>query len=323
MRWYDGALRGQHGFLLYPLAFYPTGWHVATFAGGPFLFVVLLPLYWLGGAAFAYNVVTLLTFLVSFAGMLKLARLFVPPLAATLAALLFTFWGFHWFRTIGHMNVMLATAALPWMAWALERGFSATTRRIRWLVLAGLLWAVMITSSLYFVWMGALLLGAWLVGRLLARQLTLREALVAGLIPSAVALAISAPWLVLFLRESAAANAPFYDIFHVNAWDASLNSFPVPNIYHPWLEPLARALYRGPVNEPGQANLGLVASLLALVGAGNGLARSALVARADLRGTRVGAGPGIEPQMEWRVAAMAGAPAGERPSLAAWLCRQT
>ena len=187
MRWYDGALRGQHGFLLYPLAFYPTGWHVATFAGGPFLFVVLLPLYWLGGAAFAYNVVTLLTFLVSFAGMLKLARLFVPTLAATLAALLFTFWGFHWFRTIGHMNVMLATAALPWMAWALERGFSATTRRTRWLVLAGLLWAVMITSSLYFVWMGALLLGAWLVGRLLARQLTLREALVAGLIPSAVA----------------------------------------------------------------------------------------------------------------------------------------
>ena len=89
IRWYDGALRGQHGFLLYPLAFYPTGWHVATFAGGPFLFVVLLPLYWLGGAAFAYNVVTLLTFLVSFAGMLKLARLFVPTLAATLAALLF------------------------------------------------------------------------------------------------------------------------------------------------------------------------------------------------------------------------------------------
>ena len=134
LRWYDGALRGQHDFLLYPLAFYPTGWHVATFAGGPFLFVVLLPLYWLGGAAFAYNVVTLLTFLVSFAGMLKLARLFVPTLAATLAALLFTFWGFHWFRTIGHMNVMLATAALPWMAWALERGLGAITRRTRWLV---------------------------------------------------------------------------------------------------------------------------------------------------------------------------------------------
>ena len=76
-RWYDGALRGQHGFLVYPLAFFPAGWHVATFAGGPFLFVVLLPLYWMGGAAFAYNVATLLAFLVAFAGMLKLARLFI------------------------------------------------------------------------------------------------------------------------------------------------------------------------------------------------------------------------------------------------------
>ena len=266
LRWYDGALRGQHGFLVYPLAFFPAGWHVATFAGGPFLFVVLLPLYWMGGAAFAYNVATLLAFLVAFAGMLKLARLFVTPLGATLAALLFTFWGFHWFRTIGHMNVLLATAALPWMAWALERGIALPARRTRWMALAGLLWAIMINSSLYFVWMGALLVGAWLGGRWLARQISMRAAFVAAFTAGAVALALSIPWLALFLRESAAANALFFDIFHVAPWDASLNSLPVPNVDHPWLKTLARTLYRGPVNEPGQANLGLVASLLAVVG---------------------------------------------------------
>ncbi len=266
MRWYDSALRGQHDLLVYPLAFYPEGWRVTTYAGGPFLFLVLLPLYWLGGAAFAYNVTTLLALFASFVGMLRLARLFVPALPATLAALLFTFWGFHWLRTTGHMNVMLAAAALPWMAWALERGLGETTHRTRWLVVAGLLWAAMITSSLYFAWMGALLAGAWLAGRLLARQITLKEALIAGILSSGVALAISAPWMVVFLRESAAANAPFYDIFHVSLWDASLNSLFVPSIDHPWLQPLASGLYRGPVNEPGQANLGLVASLLALVG---------------------------------------------------------
>ncbi|MCB0199844.1 MAG: hypothetical protein KDI03_07215, partial [Anaerolineae bacterium] len=243
LRWYDGALRGQHGFLVYPLAFFPAGWHVATFAGGPFLFVVLLPLYWMGGAAFAYNVATLLAFLVAFAGMLKLARLFVTPLGATLAALLFTFWGFHWFRTIGHMNVLLATAALPWMAWALERGIALPARRTRWMALAGLLWAIMINSSLYFVWMGALLVGAWLGGRWLARQISLRAAFVAAFTAGAVALALSIPWLALFLRESAAANAPFFDIFHVAPWDASLNSLPVPNVDHPWLKTLARTLY--------------------------------------------------------------------------------
>jgi hypothetical protein len=101
----------------------------------------------------------------------------------------------------------------------------------------------------------------------LARQVTVRQAFVAGATSAIVALVISAPWLFIFLRESAAANAPFYDITHVSKWDASLNSFPIPNIDHPWLQSLARLLYRGPVNEPGQANLGFVASLLAILGA--------------------------------------------------------
>ena len=52
----------------------------------------------------------------------------------------------------------------------------------------------------------------------------------------------------------------------MSRWDASLNSLPIPSITHPWLQGLAHALYTGPVNEPGQANLGLVACLLALVG---------------------------------------------------------
>ena len=33
--WYDAALRGPHGAQLFPLIFFPAGWHVATYAGGP------------------------------------------------------------------------------------------------------------------------------------------------------------------------------------------------------------------------------------------------------------------------------------------------
>ena len=49
--WYDAALCGLHGAQLYPLIFYPAGWHVATYAGGPAILLGLLPLNWLGGPA--------------------------------------------------------------------------------------------------------------------------------------------------------------------------------------------------------------------------------------------------------------------------------
>ena len=269
LSWYRDALAGLHGWAIYPLAFHPQGWHVATYAGGPALLLVLLPLDRLGGPAFAYNVAVLLAFLCGYAGSLKLARRFVSPLAAAMAALLYTFWGFHWFRIIGHMNVMLACALLPWLPWAIERSLRSPRRAVAWLAVAGLLWALMAASSPYFLWMGGILLVVWLGGRRLGGQITWRTAIRGVVLPTLIALALNAPLLFLLARESAAVNAPYYDIVHVSSWDASLNSFTVPNVLHPWLAPLARALYPGPVNEPGQANFGLLASLLALFGLGH------------------------------------------------------
>jgi hypothetical protein len=264
--WYDGALRGMHGFLVYPSIFFPVGWHVATFAGGPAMFLLLLPLKWLGGPAFAYNVTTLLTFALAFAGTNRLARRFLGALPAAVAALLFTFWGFRWFRIAGHLNISLASALLPWLALSIDRALDAERRKVVWWALAGALWAAMIACSWYFVWMGGILLCAWVGGRWLADRALGRAAVAGLLISTAVALAISSPWLILFLRESSAVGASFYSIEEVSFWSASLNSLPIPSVTHPWLQGLAHALYTGPVNEPGQANLGLVACLLALVG---------------------------------------------------------
>ncbi len=264
--WYSGALRGEHGFLVYPSIFFPVGWHVATFGEGPAMFLPLLPLNWLGGPAFAYNVTTLLTFALAFAGAKRLARRLLGALPAAVAALLFTFWGFSWFRIAGHLNISLASALLPWLACSIEQALDAERRKVVWWALAGALWAATIMCSWYFVWMGGILLCAWVGGRWLAHRAAGRAAVAGLLIPAIVALAISAPWLVWFLRESAAAGASFYSIAEVSRWDASLNSLPIPSITHPWFQGLAHALYAGPVNEAGQANLGVVASLLALAG---------------------------------------------------------
>lgn len=283
--WYDEALRGVHAAASYPLLFYPAGWRVVTYAGGPTLLLALLPLNWLGGPAFAYNVTTLLTLALSFAGMQIVARHRVGVLPATVAALLYTFWGFHWFRIAGHMNVLIATSLLPWLLWSLERSAAPMRRPVAWLVLAGLVWALMILGSWYFLWMGAALLGGWW----LARRATIfrterRHAPDASqapgtfgaifrilssapirelLIPTVVAVLLCAPFLIWFVLGSNAAGAAYYDIAHVATWDASLNSFPIPNIAHPWFGDLARTFYWGPTNEPGQANFGALASLLA------------------------------------------------------------
>lgn len=266
LQWADEALRRMHGFAVYPLAFFPQGWHVTTFAGGPTLLAALYLPYRLGGPAFAYNVVTLLSLLTSFGGMLALAQRYTPRFAATLAALLFTFWGFHWVRISGHLNIALVLALLPWLAYMLDCALETSESRTRRLVTAGILWAVMMMSSWYALWLGGLLILAWLVGRALSREIRWRDAFSASLIIGGAALLLSGPWLAWFARESAAANAPFYDITHVSQWDASLNSLFAPNIHHRWLGSLARRLYHGPPNEPGQANLGLAAVTLALIG---------------------------------------------------------
>jgi hypothetical protein len=264
--WYDAALRGLHGAQLFPLIFFPAGWHVATYAGGPALLLGLLPLNWLGGPAFAYNVLALITFIVSFAGMRRLASGFLGALATTVTALLYTFWGFHWLRIIGHMNVLIAVAVLPWMLWSLERSVDGGRRTNSWLVLTGVLWALAATSSWYFLPMGAVLLLCWVSGRFLGGAIPDRRAALRSLlIPAAVGLLLCTPFLVDFVRQSAAANAAPYSISHVSSWDASLNSFPLPSVDHPWFGSLARAVYRGPTNEPGQANFGFLACILALL----------------------------------------------------------
>lgn len=268
VRWWAGGFRAFGTPWVYPLTFFPEGWRVATYANGPAVLLPLLPLNALFGAAGAYNLAVLFTFPVAFLGMQRLATRFLSPLPAAIAALLFTFWGFRWFRIAGHLDILLASALLPWVAWSLEGWLRRQPRKAAWLIATGVLWAITIMASLYFVWLGGLLIGAWIVGWLIGRRIRAREALMAVVVTSIVALALNLPWLVIFLRESAAAHTPFFDIAHVSSWDASLNSLPIPSIYHPWspLQSLARSIYRGPVNEPGQANLGLLTCLLALVG---------------------------------------------------------
>ncbi|MCX7669911.1 MAG: hypothetical protein N2439_07560, partial [Anaerolineae bacterium] len=175
LSWYSDALQQGLNPLHAPTAFYPVGWNLTTYATGFLFLPALLPLQRLGGAAFAYNVGVLLTFGAAFGGMLALAGRYMGRLGAAIAAALYTFWGLRWTQTIGHLNILLGTACLPWMIWLLERGLA--DRRLRsflWPALVGLVWAAAILSSMYFIWIGGLLLVGWLLGRCCGGQITWR-----------------------------------------------------------------------------------------------------------------------------------------------------
>jgi hypothetical protein len=265
-QWYGDALRLHYNVSLYPLLFHPLGWHVATYAGGPFMFLLLLPLYWLGGAALAYNVVTLATFVVAFAGSYTLARRFVDRLPATVAALLFTFWGFRWFRIAGHMNIAIASALLPWMLWCVERALGARSGAWKWFLAAGIVWGISVASSPYFVFIGGVALAAYLIPRCANHDIRLPDAILGMAISMLGAAVLGGPALYSLWRGSTEAGASFYSLEEVNWFSASLNSLPIPSVWHPALQSIARAIYSGPPTEQGEANFGLLAFLMALLG---------------------------------------------------------
>jgi hypothetical protein len=77
----------------------------------------------------------------------------------------------------------------------------------------------------------------------------------------------SLPWLVLNMVETSRVKPAFYGIEELNWNSASLNSLPLPFLYHPWLGSWAQRVFGGLPFEPSVANFGLLASLLALLGA--------------------------------------------------------
>jgi hypothetical protein len=265
IEWYRDSLFVNHRSPLFtPLVFHPGGWHTATLAHTPLLFVLGVPLYTLGGVAFAYNALCIVSFFVAFAGCQRFARLYASGFAATLAALVFTFLGFRWLRVGGHLHTAWTSSLLPWLLWGLDRLRRVDTAGLgkRWLLFCGLCWGMMICFSLYGLFLGVICFAIW--GGELLRFRRLRQA--AGILT--VALLVAAPVVLLYWIGVQADGTTSFGIESVWSWGASLNSLFVPSLFQP-LAPIrrfARWVYEGRINESAAANLGLVTLCLAVSG---------------------------------------------------------
>jgi hypothetical protein len=265
-QWYHDSLFVAHTSPLFtPLVFHPNGWHTATLAHSPMVFILSLPLYEVGGAAFAYNCLALLSFYVAFSGAMRFMRLFVPKFPAVIAALLYTFMGMRWIRAGGgHIHILWASSLLPWLAWSLERirrsGKRPPRKRLLWL--CGLIWGLMINFSLYSIFLGGTAFSMW--GR---RIFSLSKVKQLAAI-TAIALVVSAPTTIPYTLGIQQDQVESFEIPHALHWGASLNSLASPFVFHPldWVKDVTEVFYTGSRDESGIANLGPVTCLLGLTG---------------------------------------------------------
>jgi hypothetical protein len=264
--WIGEAIAEGKDPFVYPFNFFPEGWRIGSHSTGFLLYLALAPVARIAGSAFAFNLFTLLACLLAFSGTLFLARRFLPPLPSTLVALAFAFAAPRWQQPLtGGLHIVLGSAFLPWILWSVERARFSSRWRMAWLAAAGAFWAMSFVCSLYFVYIAGIMLCVWMLvshgdGRSFWRRL-LDLSLVC-----AVFLLLSSPSLILNARENAITGAGFYAIADVNYMGASLNSLPIPFIFHPWLSSVAAWIYRGPPFEQNTGNFGLLGSLAALIG---------------------------------------------------------
>jgi len=205
----------------------------------------------------------ILALIVAFAGAFRFARLYVSWPVATVAALAFTFWRMGWDRVNGHLHTVWLSGLLAWLAWSLEQAKRAPeSKQRRWVVYTGVMWGLMINFSLYGVFIGVLAFLLW--GRQIFQPRRLGQIIIAGLI----ALILGLPTIGMYAVGTWEDHTRIHGAEHNMWWGASLNSLFIPSIFHP-LEPvrnLARSIYKGPYNESGVMNFGLLTSMLALVG---------------------------------------------------------
>src|SRR5947209_1827202 len=133
----------------------------------------------------------------------------------------------------GHLNLLLATGLMPWLAWCLVPAFRPTPRVWKWLLAAGTIWAAMIWCSLYFIWVGAIVAGCWAIASVFDKRLGVQVALLRCIVMALTALLLGGPIIVWFWQAKAAEAVTFDTADQLAYLGASINTLPIPSVYHP------------------------------------------------------------------------------------------
>jgi len=249
-----------------PLIFYPFGYDLRLSETMWANKALIAPVLFWGDEVLAYNVLLLLSFvLTGYATYLLIAYLTDNRYAAVVGGAAFAFCPYRMHAMAAGWLPLISTQWMPLAFLYLERTLSE--RKAGYALAAGLFIALNVLSSWYYLYVvGAfvvlyVLVRLWPWRRILAeRGLVGRLALVA-----VVALAMIAPAAVPVV--TAHAGGMSWSLQDVEKWAASLEDFFLPNVYHPlWGEhflSLRGYAPRYPWYTPGFVYLGIVPLLLA------------------------------------------------------------
>jgi hypothetical protein len=233
MWWFKHALLDlNQSPLIAPHIFYPQGFQLAHAELSPLHTVVGLPFTWLWGEIPTYNLFSMLSFIITgWATFALVRRLTNSNWAGLLSGVLLSLTPYHVVR-YGGIIPLASIEGIPLFFLGLELWFSE--RRLRWIVVAGLGYALSAWASIYYA-VGLLLLGpiyAVVRVRPLKQSLRDRQNWIAIAILAVVVFLALGPLLLPYIRLSRQLNL-LISLDEVDYWSASVSDYVIPSGLHP------------------------------------------------------------------------------------------
>lgn len=266
--WYAQALfELKVNPLFHPGIFYPGGWDLRFSVLPPVYPALFAPLTRVVGSVTAYNLILMLSCATAAYGAFMVGELVGANWwGSVTAGVLFAFFPQRQVYLAGHLNLLLGSMWLPWLAYGLLRGVRSSAHRTSWFALAGAAFGLSVAgaSQCAFISTGLLVLlaaGLYLSDRCRV-QMAVRD-LRAMLSMAGVAAVLVVP---LVLTSSAARGAVAEDPWSFEA--ADLTSVHLERVLSPsWLNPIWRnaTAERWPLENGQDGVIGLSLSSLSLV----------------------------------------------------------
>ncbi|MFT5195116.1 MAG: hypothetical protein ACI85U_002135, partial [Candidatus Promineifilaceae bacterium] len=263
--WYNHALTEWVNPFHYPLIFHPEGWQVGILAHTPLIFMVSQPFYILGGEVFAYNMLAIIPFFISYSGALRFFKHYTKsPLTLIAVSLAFTFVAMRTSRVGGHLHILWATSFLPWLGYHLNHWREQDEKSI-WntnVVMSGIYFGLMVGFSLYSIFLAPI--AFFLLERKLFQWRKIPQLILTG----TIALLIGSTALLPYLWATRNESIESPGIQSLTFWGASINNLFVPSIFHSldFVRNFSNSLQGGGGGEARSLNMGLMTLFLAVIG---------------------------------------------------------
>jgi hypothetical protein len=212
--------------------FYPNGVSLAFSEVSPLNAIISIPLQHLFGLIAAYNIIWILTFILSGFGTYLLVKYLTNNTkAAFLSGLIFMFCPYHFAHALGHMN-LAATEWIPFYVLFLIK-MTRENKRTNVLYAAFFLVLTAMTSDYYLVYMFSFtllyIIYYWLVDKSLINKDFLKNFLI---MITGVVVGFS-PFLYIMLKEMLLTGSNYIYEGGFEDFSADLMAFFTPTIFHP------------------------------------------------------------------------------------------